>query len=89
MMLIFNKWLKKNCTIMDSMGIDNIDTAESLKTYFINIEKSKNAWINLLKIRCDLVSWKEETLVKEINTKMQLIKKLIDKAKKDNALTYK
>jgi len=43
----------------------------------------------LKKSRGNLVSWKEETLMKEINTKMQVIKKLIDKAKKNNALTYK
>jgi len=31
--------------IMDSMGIDNIDTAERLKTYFINTPKSKE-WLD-------------------------------------------
>ena len=31
--------------IMDSMGIDNIDTAESFKTYFMNTEKSKE-WLD-------------------------------------------
>jgi len=35
------------------------------------------------------VSWKEESIVKEINIKMQVVKKLINKAKKSNTLTYK